>query len=225
MKKYFLFLLAFFKLFILDAQEWNINFLEDIDEKYLGVYLPVNFIELLQDSNNFTLSLMTNYDQKEKKRLYHDILIIDKNRNMIWSNARFHDGYAIKLDEAEKYKFIEKNNEILIIDNKEYEYLKISTDIENAYEIVDKFIAGVVFSKAIERRKVFLENDIVIIADTGLKYKMLLTQFVQGYPNIILRGNQQEMYLEIIDGKYIFFDTIRLNPMYIGKGNNIIYEF
>jgi hypothetical protein len=225
MKKVFLSLLILFNLSILNAREFDLNFLENIEEKYLGVYLPVNFIETLQNTKNFTVSLMANNYGNGRNRLYHDILIVDKSKYRIWSNARFHDGYAIPFNEAEYYKFIERDNKILIIDNKGYEYIKISQNIENAYEFVDRFIAEIIFADALKNKKILLENNYVIIAETGLKYTVLLTQFVEGNPNLLLSGNRQVLFLEIVDGKYFFFDAIRLNPMEFGKGNNIIYEF
>ena len=81
----------------------------------------MEYIKALEETRNHSIAMHRN-----DKRQYHDILIVNKNE--IYSNSKFHDGYAIKADEGRTYKFTRNGNNRTITDNKGYSYNRIGDD-------------------------------------------------------------------------------------------------
>ena len=192
MNKMALFLFLLFCFSHLYAQNYDVYYVDNIEDKFVGVYLPINFTESLKKTKNFTFSMRINFNENERRaiygdrRLYHDILIVDKNRNAIFSNLGFHDSYAIRANEVINYKFIERNQNKIVIDNNGYEYQKISNIIENAYQLVEIYIAEIIFEDLIKKKDIILTKNNVIFTNTGMEYRIVLTLFVEGNPNLIL---------------------------------------
>jgi hypothetical protein len=142
----------------LSAQEISRDYyIDGIENDFIGVYLPVEYITILKETKNHSLAMHCNDDRK-----YHDILIVIKNN--IFSNAKFHDGYAIKTVEGNLYKFIRDGNTRIVIDNNGYSYIKIGEDPSKAYDITEIFILKIVFESLLKQNigVSILENKILI---------------------------------------------------------------
>jgi len=207
-----------------DPLYFHIN---NIPEQFFGVYLPINFIKFLQKTKNFSLAMNQNWDGGRSD--YHDLLIVTKNR--IASNAGFHDGYAISARDAEYFKFIvcyqyhNNYSQRIIIDGNGFQYKKISQNTENAFDVIANFIGEVIFSEAIERDKVELRGNNVYIIELNREFRIHLSTFIVGDPNLTLVGDRELLFLEIIDGRYIFYNTIRYCAMSSQRGDIIVFEF
>ena len=212
-------------------------YISGIPDQFIGVYLPLNFIKFLEDTRNFSLAMDQNWI---RGRSYHDILIVDNFRNRIWSNAGFHDGYAIPTIAAKYFEFIstyrliDNSHQMMIIDNNGFKYIKIfctkniydMTELMiNSFDAVSCFVGKIIFADAIERNKVELRGNIVYIIELNREFRILLLTFTIGNPNLMVVGDRELLFLEIIDGRYIFYNTIHYCAMSSQRGETIVFEF
>jgi hypothetical protein len=214
MEKVYIFLLIFVVINInaQEKDEWYVN----TNEYYFGIYLPINYIELLEKTKN-------NYTSLNNNKNYHDILIVEKNR--IASNSQFHDGYAIKNEEAKYFKFYEENKIKYIIDQNNIKYKCISNTTENYYEIVCNFVAKIIFNGINEVK--IINNEINISKIGKQNYKINLDPvLIDGNANLILvnYGLDEWIYLEITNNEYIFYEMERDDFLGIKKTNKIRYK-
>ena len=115
--------------------------LTNINEKYIGTYIPVDLELRLYQSKKFYKSLYAS--RKYGKTKPHDVLYLQKN--ICYSDLGFHDGYAIKNKEFINYKFIADNDVIFCIDNNGYLYRKISNS-EYGYEDYAEYVMKIILS-------------------------------------------------------------------------------
>ena len=115
--------------------------LTNINEEYLGTYIPVDLELRLYQSKKFYKSLYAS--RKYGKTKPHDVLYLQKN--ICYSDLGFHDGYAIKNKEFINYKFIADNDVIFCIDNNGYLYRKISIS-EYGYEDYAEYVMKIILS-------------------------------------------------------------------------------
>jgi len=132
-------------------------YLDIIEDDFIGVYLPVEYITVLEETKNHSLAMHRNDSHH-----YHDVLIV--NKNIIYSNLKWHDGYAIKADEGKIYQFIRNGNDRIIIDGNGYSYTRIGNDPSQAYSAAQSFAIKVVFESLIKQNVgvSVLENRIMI---------------------------------------------------------------
>jgi hypothetical protein len=140
-------------------------YLDNIDDDFIGVYLPVEYIKALKETKNHSIAMHRN-----NKRQYHDILIVYKN--IIRSNSKFHDSYAVEADEGKLYRFTRNGNERTIIDNNGYSYSRISNDPSQANSTTDIYIMKIVFESLLKQG-----NGVSIIND---KIKLPFLYFFTG---------------------------------------------
>jgi len=128
-----------------------------IEDDFTGVYLPVEYITILEETKNHSLAIHHNDD-----RQYHDILIVNKNN--IYSNSKWHDGYAIKADEGNLFQFNRSGNNRIIIDNNGYSYKRIGENSSQAYSLAEIFVIKIVFESLLKQNigVSLLENRILI---------------------------------------------------------------
>ena len=115
--------------------------LTNINEEYIGTYIPVDLELRLYQSRKFYKSLYAS--RKYGKTKPHDVLYLQKN--ICYSDLGFHDGYAIKNKEFINYKFIADNDVIFCIDNNGYLYRKISNS-EYGYEDYAEYVMKIILS-------------------------------------------------------------------------------
>ena len=140
------------------AQQLGNDFhLEIIEDDFIGVYLPVEYIAILEATKNHSLAF-----QHNKKRPYHDVLIV--NKNTIYSNAKWSDGYAIKASEGNLYQFVRVGTNRIIIDNNGYSYRKIGDYPPEAYNTARTFVKNIIFESLLEQNiGVFIHENTVVL--------------------------------------------------------------
>jgi hypothetical protein len=196
------------------SQELSKDFYIDaIGDDFIGVYLPIEYIVILEENKNHSLAIHHNDDN-----LYHDVLIVSENN--IRSNLKWHDGYAIKSNEGNLYKFNRIGSDRMIIDNNGYLYKKIGDDPSQAYSTTQFFVTNIVFESLLG------QNIGVTISENGIVIPFLY--FFTGEDNFTVelddihweegssillksrsRGNRQFYFtlFMITDGiEYIFYE-------------------
>ena len=196
------------------ADEYYVN---DIENKFIGIYLPINYLNSLNITLNHYISLRLN-----RNRNYHDILIVKKN--IIYSNVAFHDGYAIRSNEVVNYSFIDNEN-IKIIDNNKYEYIKISDETNNYGLLFSNYIGKIIFSNAISDKKIQCKDDKFIVNNTNIEFAINLYSFMTSNPNLVLVSNNELLFMELINGNYIIYRTKRVDVMERERTDEIFFEF
>jgi hypothetical protein len=115
---------------------------ETINDEFIGVYLPDEYIDSLKKTKNHSLSMHLN----DRER-YHDVLSV--NKNIIYSNLKWHDQGAVYATEVKLFQFTKNGEEVIIIDNNGYTYKKIGNDPNNYYNIVRTFVGNIVFENLV----------------------------------------------------------------------------
>lgn len=87
--------------------------LENIPDDFIGTYIPVQYDIILHTTRSHYKAM-----NSKNKNQYHDILLLNKNR--CYSDAGFHDGYAIPTDQFKQYTFVTNNASKFLIDEKGY---------------------------------------------------------------------------------------------------------
>jgi hypothetical protein len=207
MKKYITFLFAyFFVLSSIYSQNNDKFYLKPIDDDFIGVYLPLEYIDSLKNTKNHSLSMHLN----DRSR-YHDVLSVSKN--IIYSNLKWHDQYAFDAAEVNLFQFMKNGGDVIIKDNNGYLYKKIGNDPFEYYSIVRTFVGNIIFEKLLERKiGISVFDSTVIIPflyfftdqDT---YKINLDDmFFEKGVNILLYNQNDSSYISmIIDGESNMF--------------------
>jgi hypothetical protein len=218
MRKIIFYCLIFINISIIKVQA--IESYDIIDKKYIGIYLPTEYIRSVELTKNHSFSLGLN-----RERGYHDVLIVMEN--IIYSDYGFCDQYAIKTDEASKFEyFIDSNNEILIRDNNGGIYKKISENIENYYMVVSDYIGKIILDGLFKLGLTVNQNNVYLPFLDNQNYEIVLYEKgIYLLSNIVLRNvnNEQWLYLNINDKKYTFYNG-QINGLQIIRTNEIIYE-
>jgi hypothetical protein len=207
---------------LVNAQTGDTYYIDSIDEQYLGVYLPTEYIRAIELTKNHSFSLNLN-----KENSYHDVLIVMEH--IIYSDLRFCDQYAILSNEIKGYKFfVNSNFEILIQDTNGELYKKISGNTENYYGIISYYIGRIILEKLNVKRfgLVFSENDVDIPFLNNQIYEIIL--YEKGIylgANLVLKNknNDELIYLVIRDTTYTFYKG-EIHGLQIIKTSKIIYE-
>jgi hypothetical protein len=200
----------------------NNFYISDIADEYLGVYLPIEYINSINLSRNHSTSMNLNRENK-----YRDILIVHKN--IIYSNLKYHDGYAIPANEINYYSFYENDRgEQIISDNHNYLYKKISSNIDNYSKTVENFIGKIILVDLCNIIDGIEFNDDFIILPflQYQNYKIELDEvFIEKGANLILvnRSNDEWIYLVIDNDEYIFYQMYE-KGIGILKSDKIIYR-
>ncbi len=145
----------------------NFNYASPINlEKYQGLYLPVNYIDILKDTYSHNKAL---------SRLNTDASFLDVKKDHIESDSHYHDGFWIRREQIEKYDFSESNEGIIIDENKN-PYIKIGESSENRYNIIKAYIHSLLF---IGKRYYSDKKELIINTDgsieiEGIKYYLRL---------------------------------------------------
>jgi hypothetical protein len=194
------------------------------EEKFIGIYLPIKFIESIENSKNFRQSMLLNRDRLNDKsnQFYYDILILKENR--IYSDLGFHDGYAIYAEKTKYFQFIDNNEDILINDHNGHLYKKISEEIDNYDEIVENFIGKIIFLDLIENNKVSISNGIINVLQQNIIFQISLGWYIDD-ANLELRDlNRNLLALKIENGKFMIYKTRHLGGFDTEITNDIELE-
>ena len=183
-------------------------YLNTIDEDFMGTYLPIEYITSLNETKNHSVSMHLNDNVK-----YHDVLSVQKN--IIYSNLKWHDQYAIQSTEGNTYQFIKNGEGRSIIDNNGYSYRKIGDGSVSYYYDVINFVGNIVFKDVIEHgagltvseRTVIIPFLYFFLNEDTFEIN-LDDMFYERGANIILyqRNKRLVMYVSLDNLEYTFFE-------------------
>jgi hypothetical protein len=176
----FLFLVPFL---IFSQNNYNVP---DFTEDKIGTYMPMIFIEKLTETNSYRLAMLVNE--------CYDVICI--NKNIVYSNLKFHDQYAIVADKVKKFNIFEINGILELIDENGFKYIKISDNI-NYYMVYREYINNYFF-RYLNR----FNYSNLIKTDVGFIYNeklWLINLDVLNYP----KDDNFMYYYEKRNGEYI----------------------
>jgi len=202
-------------------------YVNNIDNKYMGIYLPKYFIESIENTKNFGTALMINSyrDNSKHDGFYHDVLRVQEN--IIFSSEAFYDGYAIYAEKIKHFEFIDNNQQMVIIDDNGHQYIKISNEISirhDYYKIVSNYIGKIIFSDLIENGKIIIADDTITVLPLNLDFEIICAWPIDG-ANLELFGmNRERFALKIENGSYNFYKTRYLGGLNSEIIDEIVYQ-
>jgi hypothetical protein len=218
----FMYLVISLSLYSQNKDEFHLG---AINNDFIGVYLPIEYIDSLKNTKNHSLSLHLN----DKKR-YHDVFAVDKN--IIYSNLKWHDQYAIKATEVNSFQFTKKGEDVIIIDNNGYSYKKIGNNPNRYSSIVRAFVGNIIFEDVL-RDKIglsVLDDEVVIPFLYSFTAQDSYTinlddMFYEKNINILLynRNDRSCIGLSIEGGGYLFYKLSEIGDLY--KKSDLILKY
>jgi hypothetical protein len=202
-------------------QKYYVN---NIDNKYMGIYLPKYFIESIENTRNFGTALTLNSyrDNSKHDGFYYDILIVQENN--IFSSLAFYDGYAIYAENIKHFEFIDNNQQMAIIDDNGHPYIKISELKYDYYIIVSNYIGKIIFSDLIENGKIIIADDTIKVLPLNLDFEIVCAWPVDE-ANLELFGmNREPFALKIENGSYNFYKIRYLDNLNSEIIDEIVYQ-
>ncbi|MCL2381471.1 MAG: hypothetical protein FWC64_07735 [Treponema sp.] len=208
--------------------------LETIENRFTGVYLPIEYINSLKHTRNHSLSMHSNNDVGGIR--YHDVLAVFENR--IFSNLRFHDRYAIRASEGNLFQFVPDGKEtIIIIDNNGHLYEKIGNDPTDYHTTVSAFVANLILYDLTNRQTgISINNGVIHIPYlkdiTGEDTFFVIlndTFFEKGLNMILASGNPNNLFTLalVIDGSTYYFYYVEPSSYFGGsypeRSGHILY--
>jgi hypothetical protein len=157
--KFFVCCLVFISLFSCTKKKGkNDEFILNIEDNFTGIYLPLKFVNCLNDTKNFYTALNTDF--------VYNFLIVTNNAVLWYETSQ--DAYFKEADEyvSEYYKFISDNNKS-IISFSNNEYIKIGNKINNVksgdkikdeIDIINTYIAEIVLDELFKNGLIYIEN-------------------------------------------------------------------
>lgn len=168
----------------------------DVADKYIGTYVPVQLDIQFRRTKNFYQALYTGYPD------HHDVLFIGKNK--CYSDARFHDGYAIEAKDFKNFRFIENENGQFVMDQNGNGYKQITNYLNNngyGYADYESYVINIIFDFAKNMKNISIQKNQVII--DGKKYSINLDPNFFNVTNVViwLYSEEREFYALMRDGK------------------------
>ena len=185
--------------------------LHPICNDFVGVYLPIDYINRLFNTGNHSYSMHLNES--------YDVLAVFDNR--IFSNLKWHDQWAIRPSEGNLFRFHKIMETFVIIDDKGCLYIKIGIEPSLYYRTVETFVAEIIFDKlkkqnigvSLVNRMVTLPFLYPYIGEDSFFIRLGDTFFERGI-NLLLssvRDRNITIGLKIEENSYNFYDFIRLD--------------
>ena len=173
------------------ADDYTLNGVED---KFVGTYIPVDVDNQLKKTKLFYEALGLGYP------VHHDVLFMGKNK--CYSDAGFHDGYAISSREFKNFRFVENAAGYFCLDDKGNSYKKISDKLNDrgyGYEEYENYILNVIFDFAKDMKNVQIKNACVII--DGVEYNINLDgTFFDSKNLVLILVSERQSYALIKNG-------------------------
>jgi len=141
--------------------------LPDVDEKYIGTYIPVDYENHLKREKDIYGAYPMGYPN------HHDVLFLAKN--VCHSDAHFHDGYAITAKEFEDYRFVINSAGTFCIDDKGNSYHKISDKLSErgyGYDEYFEYVENILLSFYKDSKKMEIHGDKLLL--DGKEYEVNL---------------------------------------------------
>jgi len=112
----------------------------DIEDKYIGTYIPVDIEEEIKKTKDFYGALRLGYPK------HHDVLFLGKNK--CFSDAHFGDGYALSSKEIAEYHFETNEDGIFFVDKNGLKYHQISNFLNEygyGYGEFNEYVLKIIF--------------------------------------------------------------------------------
>ena len=223
-----LFIYCFFSINVLFSQIERKNYvLEGIDNAFIGYYISVDLINILEETKNYNLSRELALNENDRYVEIYVHIIVRENRILYYP---FYSDLSFKVskDKFEKFDFKYVNGDKIIIDHNGDIYKKITTDLINYEKIMNNFIGNIILSDFISAGEIIIENDFIMIPSLNNKKLKISTWFYYDAPDINLRlydyefGNKWTVFLKKNNQKL----TINYDPpiWYRGERFHIIWE-
>lgn len=168
--------------------------LTEVEDKFVGTYIPVDVDNQLKKTKLFYDALALGYP------IHHDVLFMGKNK--CYSDAGFHDGYAITVGEFKNFRFVENAAGYFCLDDKGNSYKKISDKLNErgyGYEEYENYILNVIFDFAKDMKNVQIKNACVII--DGVEYNINLDgTFFDSKNLVLILVSERQSYALIKNG-------------------------
>lgn len=148
------------------AQVHDEFYLPDVDAQYIGTYIPTYFEAYMINKKVF-------YEALSLDSPDHDVLFLGKN--ICYSDAGFHDGYAVKAEEFKDYLFVSNSTDTYCIDTHGGSYHKISENLNShgyGYSEYAEYVASTLLSFAKDMKNVEIHGTSLIL--DGVKYEIEL---------------------------------------------------
>lgn len=147
-------------LYLIAMNHWCFIFAQvNISSEYFGTYIPVEFGNLLNETNSYSKSL------ENSSKTYHDILFVGNNG--IFSDLKFHDGY--KVSNGNKYEFYDKDSCKYVIDDKKNIYKAIYIgNTEKNYQVFYEYVINTMFKNLNELKNVTIEGNAIKVDGLNL---------------------------------------------------------
>jgi hypothetical protein len=200
-------------------------YVESINNDFIGVYLPNEYIDSLKKTKNHSLSMHLNDMGR-----YYDVLSV--NKNIIYSNLKWHDQGAVNATEVKMFQFTKNGEDVIIIDNNGYTYKKIGNEPNNYYNIVRTFVGNIVFDYLVNNGiGVGVINGKVIIpflyfftAQDTYNINMDDMFFEKGANILSYNQNDNSNIGLFINGEdYLFYKFSRIDDFY--RKSNLIFSY
>lgn len=168
--------------------------LTEVEDKFVGTYIPVDVDNQLKKTKLFYDALALGYP------IHHDVLFMGKNK--CYSDAGFHDGYAITVGEFKNFRFVENAAGYFCLDDKGNSYKKISDKLNErgyGYEDYKNYVLNVLFDFAKDFKNLEIKGDKVII--DNVEYSVNLNGvFLQSKDVALLLVSERQSHALIKNG-------------------------
>lgn len=208
LKTFFILVLLSARLFASDCD------LKNVPENFLGTYMPVHMELLMKQNHSYVKSL------NAISALYYDILIL--NQNICYSSIQFEDQYAVRNSDFQKWSFIEKGDDRILIDENGLSYRRISTNYDEGYKMYAQRVVEVLCHDALQNKN-FKMNDYTLTI-YGKKYDFQLNTYYSSDPcTLVLADKNKICFLQREGlGAKIYNSVQGENKMIREKGTDVL---
>ena len=208
-KKFVIILLSIVLLGVIFCDEYDLNEL-NIPEEYLGTYLPVDYLTLLKSYKSH---------EKAMNETKYQYTVLFLKKDICRSDTEYVDGYAIESNIVDKWKFIHKENYV-ILDENGFEYQKIS-DKPFAYTAIANYILKTLFSGYVSND--FKIDDNYLIINNSL-YKLHLNPSYTLESIAVSLQNKTPYFIRFTDTKLQLVKGKKIDAMQFDPTDEVIYE-
>ncbi len=192
------------------------------DTYYFGTYLPEEYLKEMSEKESHSKAINI-----RKVNKYHDVLFITEN--IVYSDVRFHDQYAIPADQVNKFQYRKENNDYLIIDDKGNTYLRIDNSKESYLRAVQEYVLmqlfNILFSK-IADTNISLDGNAIIVNKN--KYEIIIDTTFLPIDNIVCVRNRSEKKLyavQKLEEEILFVELVKGDNIGYINSDKILYKF
>ena len=197
--------------FVLFSQIDEKFILDNIDIRFVGAYLPVEFLTTLDETKHYATAMKYNMGYTDYKNIFYEHLIVYENKII------FFELYADVSRKVSKYKLpyyqfdYINDNRIIITDPNGNQYLKMTDDLINYRKIIGNYIGRVILHDLIQNNIIIIDDDIITIPSFNNKqYRIGTLGFL--YPEhcnlyLIDLDTRSYVHLEIDNNIFTIYET------------------